>query len=132
VPTQDRSSNIAPRKEIPVELPLPLVEEEDYSLETRRTRFTKPHHHKQRHDSQSFPETGLHHARTESQRKKRVGSRESDEGDWDLMETDFGPKKKTPRPKVEENIKREVFLPEAISVSNLARIIGVRLGERMV
>ena len=49
----------------------------------------------------------------------------------DELELSEKKKKKEQAIKVEEKVKREIYLPEAISVTNLAKVIGLRLGESL-
>jgi len=63
--------------------------------------------------------------------KKNQENELDDELIYDELELSEKKKKKEQAIKVEEKVKREIYLPEAISVTNLAKVIGLRLGESL-
>nr|CAG8617381.1 3482_t:CDS:10 [Entrophospora candida] len=64
--------------------------------------------------------------KTKFSRKARE-KEEDEEEDFELIIDDDKPKKKPLPPPIEQKIQKAIFIPEAISVSNLAKIIGERL-----
>ncbi|CAG8564347.1 6931_t:CDS:1 [Paraglomus brasilianum] len=62
-------------------------------------------------------------------KKEQENELDDDELVYDEFELSAKKKKKMQVIKVEEKLKKEVYLPEAISVANLAKIIGLRLGK---
>lgn len=67
--------------------------------------------------------------------KKERELQEEEEGYFDRFDMDYEldkSKKKDQARQIKQKLQRETFIPDAISVSNLAKIIGVHLGEKYI
>ncbi|RIA84033.1 hypothetical protein C1645_785046 [Glomus cerebriforme] len=62
--------------------------------------------------------------------KKERDLLEKEEGYFDIDYRFDRPKQKIRTHQIEQKLQREIFIPDAISVSNLAKMIGVHLGEQ--
>jgi hypothetical protein len=65
---------------------------------------------------------------------KKERELQEEERYFDNFDTDYEfdrPKKKDQTHQIKQKLQREIFIPDAISVSNLAKIIGIHLGEKV-
>jgi hypothetical protein len=68
---------------------------------------------------------------SENRKPKSLKKLQEEEEDFNLDYRIDTPKKKNQTHQAEQSLQREIFISDAISVSNLAKMIGIHLGEQL-